>query len=81
MDFYDVLGTPIVMQFLTAITSWSPTIVLFIMFQKLYPNSSIKEFYIKCFKEKLNIRLLLMTFITQLFSEDNRQHIQRKDIM
>ena len=59
-------GTPLVMQVLTAINSWSPTIVLLIMFKKLYPNSSVKNFYINSFQERLNIRLLMMTFLIQL---------------
>ncbi|WP_105616377.1 CPBP family intramembrane glutamic endopeptidase [Vallitalea okinawensis] len=59
-------GTPLVMQFLTAIVSWSPTIVLLVMFKKLYPNSSVNNFYRKCFSEKLNLRLLLVTFLIQL---------------
>ena len=59
-------GTPLVMQFLTAINSWSPTIVLLIMFKKLYPNSSVKNFYRNCFQERLNIRLLLLMFTIQL---------------
>lgn len=58
-------GTPLVMQFLTAINSWSPTIVLFIMFKKLYPNSSVKNFYVNSFKERLNIRLLVTTCLIQ----------------
>lgn len=58
-------GTPLVMQFLTAITSWSPTIVLLIMFKKLYPNSSVKNFYRNSFHEKLNSKLLLMIFLIQ----------------
>ncbi|WP_034327581.1 CPBP family intramembrane glutamic endopeptidase [Alkaliphilus transvaalensis] len=59
-------GAPLVMQFLTAINSWVPTIVLLIMFKKLYPNSTLKNFYTNSFRERLNIRLLIVTFLIQL---------------
>ena len=59
-------GTPLVMRWLIAITAWTPTYVFLLMFKKLYPNSTIKEFYKKAFKEKLNIRLLVTTAIIQI---------------
>ena len=36
------------------IGSWTPTFTLFILFKKLYPDSTIKEFYKNAFKERLN---------------------------
>lgn len=60
-------GTPLVMKWLTAITAWTPTYVFLIMFKKLYPNSTVKGFYKKVFKEKLNFRLLLITASIQIF--------------
>jgi cytochrome c-type biogenesis protein CcmH/NrfF len=42
-------GTPLVMEWLTAITAWTPTYVFLIMFKKLYLDSKIKDFYKKMF--------------------------------
>jgi membrane protease YdiL (CAAX protease family) len=59
-------GTPLVMRWLTAITAWTPTYVLLLMFKKLYPHSTIKVFYKKAFSEKLNFHLLATTTIIQI---------------
>ena len=59
-------GTPLVMRWLTAITAWTPTYVLLLMFKKLYPNSTVKIFYKKAFDEKLNFRLLVTITIIQV---------------
>ena len=59
-------GTPLVMRWLTAITAWTSTYVLLLMFKKLYPNSTVKIFYQKAFAVKLNFRLLLTTAIIQI---------------
>ena len=59
-------GTPLVMRWLIAITAWTPTYVLLLMFKKLYPNSTVKVFYKKAFNKKLNIRLLVTTAIIQI---------------
>ncbi|OQB25621.1 MAG: CAAX amino terminal protease self- immunity [Firmicutes bacterium ADurb.Bin182] len=60
-------GTPSVMRWLTAITAWTPTFVLLLMFKKLYPNCTVKAFYKKAFDAKLNFRLLVTTTIIQIF--------------
>lgn len=59
-------GTPLVMRWLTAITAWTSTYVLLLMFKKLYPNSTVKIFYQKAFAVKLNFRFLLTTTIIQI---------------
>jgi membrane protease YdiL (CAAX protease family) len=59
-------GTPLVMSWLMAITAWTPTCVFLIMFKKLYPNRTIKDFYKKAFSKKLNIRLLTITTFFQI---------------
>lgn len=60
-------GTPLVMRWLTAITAWTPTYVLLLMFKKLYPNSTVRVFYKRAFNVKLNFRLLVTTTIIQIF--------------
>ncbi len=59
-------GTPFVMRWLIAITAWTPTYVLLIMFKKLYPNRTVKDFYKKAFSSKLNIGLLMTTALIQI---------------
>jgi membrane protease YdiL (CAAX protease family) len=59
-------GTPLVMRWLIAITAWTPTYVFLIMFKKLYPNRTVKDFYKKAFSKKLNIRLLTITALIQI---------------
>ena len=59
-------GTPLVMRWLTAITAWTSTFVLLLMFKKLYPNGTVKDFYKKAFAIKLNVRLLVITVIIQM---------------
>ena len=51
-------GTPLVLRWLTAITAWTPTYVLLLMFKKLFPNSTVKVFYKRAFSVKINFRLL-----------------------
>jgi membrane protease YdiL (CAAX protease family) len=45
--------------------TWAPTAALLIMFRKLYPGMTIKEFYKNAFRERLNVKLLLV--VTALF--------------
>lgn len=59
-------GTPPVMRWLTAITAWTPTYVFLLMFKKLYPKRTVKDFYIEAFSEKLDIRLLIITTAMQV---------------
>jgi len=53
-----------IFQLMVSLSAWTPTLALFVLFKKLYPNSSIKEFYQNAFRERLNIKLLL--FMTSL---------------
>ncbi|MGI6036331.1 MAG: CPBP family intramembrane glutamic endopeptidase [Limnochordia bacterium] len=59
-------GTPLVMRWLTAITAWTPTFVFLLMFKRLYPDGTVKDFCRKSFTTKLNIRLLMITALIQI---------------
>jgi len=49
------------MRWLANLCAWSPTFALLIMFRKLKPNLSLKEFYRKAFRGKIKINLLIIT--------------------
>lgn len=59
-------GTPLVMRWLTAIVAWTPTYVLLLMFSRLCPNTTIREFYRAAFSERLDRRLVATTTIIQV---------------
>lgn len=50
---------PVVMNGITILCSWSPTIVLLLMLKKLKPSMTIKDFYKGVFRERLNTPLLI----------------------
>jgi hypothetical protein len=50
---------PVVMTGITILGSWSPTIVLLLMFKKLKPGMTIGEFYKKALQARLNISMLI----------------------
>ncbi|MDD4531782.1 MAG: type II CAAX endopeptidase family protein [Candidatus Pacebacteria bacterium] len=59
-------GTPLAMNWVMAITAWTSTFVLLLMFRKLFPNQTLRSFYKQLFKEKLNARLLVFTILIQI---------------
>jgi membrane protease YdiL (CAAX protease family) len=52
--------SPYVMRWVTVLCSWSPTIVLWLMMRQLMPNTTIKAFYKKVFKEKIKFSIILV---------------------
>lgn len=58
-------GKGIVSQLMLLVGGWAPTIVLLVLFKKLFPNSTIKHFYQNAFRVRINIPLLLMVTVVQ----------------
>ena len=58
----------VLMEIGVIIGSWTPTVALFFLFKKIYPDSTIKEFYKNAFKERLNWKLLLCLTVVLLLS-------------
>lgn len=60
------LGEGLPFKIMVSLCSWAPTIALFVLFKRLYPNSSIKNFYINAFKRQINWKMMLTTGALQL---------------
>ena len=53
-----------ILPYVQIIGTWAPTIALLVLFKKLYPGLTVKEFYKKAFKERLNVKMLsVVTFV------------------
>lgn len=61
-----VFGEKVPMQLLVTICSWTPTMVLLIMFEKLMPNTTRQKFFKKLFKPKINWGMFLGISAIQL---------------
>ena len=57
-------ASPLTMRWLANLCAWSPTLVLFFMFRKLQPGSTIKEFYKKAFSGRIRVDLFLVSGLT-----------------
>jgi membrane protease YdiL (CAAX protease family) len=55
-----------IVPFVQIIGCWTPTVALLVLFKKLYPNSTVKEFYKNAFKERLNLKILLIYAVLHL---------------
>ncbi len=62
------LNAPILLQnVMKNLCSYAPTIVVFIMFKKLYPGITIKEYFNTHFKSKTNIKSFTVPLLLQSF--------------
>ena len=55
------------MRWLANLCAWSPTFALLIMFKKLRPNMSLREFYCETFSGKIKINLLIVSALSVIF--------------
>lgn len=60
------LGEGPIFNIMLCLCSWTPTIALFALFKRLYPNSSIKKFYTATFRGKIRWKTILTTTAIQL---------------
>jgi len=58
----------VLLLFAQIIGSWTPTFALLFLFKKLYPNGSIKEFYVNAFNPRLNWKIITFITIIQLIN-------------
>lgn len=61
-----IFGEKTPMQLLITICSWTPTIVLLIMFKKLVPNTTRRDYFKKLFKAKINWKMMSTVTVIQL---------------
>ena len=60
------IGEGFLFKSMQVICSWAPTMALFVLFRKLYPDGSIKAFYKNAFKKRISISMILFVTIIQL---------------
>jgi len=57
-------ASPFTMRWLANLCAWSPTIVLLLMFPRLRPGMTRREFYHKAFRERVDIRYIIIPAVT-----------------
>jgi CAAX amino terminal protease family. len=61
-----LLGNGIIFLLVYALASWSPTFALLILFKKLYPEITRRDFYKNVFKERINLKLISCITVIQV---------------
>ena len=65
---YLLTKSDLFMNIAIVLLSWTPTFVLLIMFKKLIPNKTRKNYIKELFSQKINIKIILTTAIAFIFS-------------
>ena len=65
---YLLTNNDLFMNFAIVLLSWTPTLVLLIMFKKLIPNKTRKNYIKELFSQKINIKIIITTAIAFIFS-------------
>lgn len=65
---YLLTNSDLFMDFAIVFLSWTPTFVLLIMFKKLIPNTTRKNFIKEAFSQKINFKIIIITAIGFIFS-------------
>jgi membrane protease YdiL (CAAX protease family) len=65
---YLLTNNDLCMNFAIVLLSWTPTLVLLIMFKKLIPNKTRKNYIKESFSQKINIKIIITTAIAFIFS-------------
>ena len=65
---YLLTNNDLFMNFAIVLLSWTPTLVLLIMFKKLIPNKTRKNYIKESFSQKINIKIIITTAIAFIFS-------------
>lgn len=53
-------ATPFMMKWVVFVCSWAPTYALLPMIKKIYPGTTIREFYKRAFSQRINIPLTVL---------------------
>ncbi len=62
------LKAPLLIQnIMKNLCAWTPTFVIILMFKKLYPNTTFKQYINENFKKKIEFRDFISSFLLQLF--------------
>lgn len=57
-------ASPVTMRVLANVCAWSPTIVLFVWFQKWQPEGTIKAFFKRAFSKKLKLQWIIISMLS-----------------
>ena len=60
---YLLTNSDLFMEFAIVFLSWIPTFVLLIMFKKLIPNTTRKNYIKEAFSQKINVKIIIITTI------------------
>ena len=56
----------VLFHLMVAFAAWTPTFALWVLFKRLYPGNSIKDFYIEAFRTRIQLKLVLVISVIQL---------------